>query len=167
MAIFFTSDTHFGHRAVIDFCSRPFRSIEEMDEALVDSWNAVISPTDEVWHLGDFCWFERRAAEYFERLKGRKHLIIGNHDHRKARRLPWASIQYAHKMKCGGITIYLSHYPVVGFREDLHFHGHQHNRTPCRLPNQVDVGVDAWGMRPVSLHAAIAAAEAFEKGPEA
>lgn len=167
MAIFFTSDTHFNHLSVIGFCSRPFGSLDEMNDHLVMAWNDTVRPQDDVWHLGDFCWFEREAEAFFSRLNGKKRLIVGNHDHRKARRLPWVSVNYAHKLRAEGKAIYLSHYPVVGFREEFHFHGHQHNRTPCRLPRQVDVGVDAWGMRPVSLHAAIAAAEAFEKGPEA
>lgn len=157
MSLFFASDTHFNHQAVIDFCNRPFASVEEMNEAMVRNWNATVGPADEVYHLGDFCWFEREAERFFARLNGVKHLIVGNHDHRKVRRMAWASVQYATKLKVNGISIYLSHYPVVGFRESLHFHGHQHNLKPSTLPNQVDVGVDAWGFRPVSLKEAISA----------
>jgi calcineurin-like phosphoesterase family protein len=158
VTIFFTSDTHFNHEAVIGFCNRPFSSLDEMNEAMIANWNATVGPGDEVYHLGDFCWFEREAVDFFARLSGVKHLIVGNHDHKKVRRLPWASVQYATKIKHYGATIYLSHYPVIGFRESLHFHGHQHNPTPAQFPKQVDVGVDAWGFRPVSIMDAVGAA---------
>jgi hypothetical protein len=35
---FFTSDQHLGHRNIIRLCSRPFASIEEMDETLISRW---------------------------------------------------------------------------------------------------------------------------------
>ena len=52
--IFFTADTHFGHANIIKYCHRPFATVEEMDDALVRNWNAVVSPDATVFHLGDF-----------------------------------------------------------------------------------------------------------------
>ena len=52
--IFFTSDTHFNHKAIISYCSRPFESVEEMNDRLIDNWNQVVKPSDTVYHLGDF-----------------------------------------------------------------------------------------------------------------
>jgi calcineurin-like phosphoesterase family protein len=76
MAVFFTSDTHFGHAAVIRSCERPFASADEMDEALIARWNARIKPGDTVYHLGDFCYRSDRAAPYYlDRLHGEIHLI--------------------------------------------------------------------------------------------
>lgn len=54
--VFFTSDTHFGHKAIIGFCDRPFSSVEEMTEVLVENWNSVVGPTDTIYHLGDFAF---------------------------------------------------------------------------------------------------------------
>lgn len=154
MTIFFTSDTHFGHQGIIGHCQRPFGPVEEMDAMMVREWNRAVTPADTVYHLGDFAWHKRKAdqAALLDRLNGIKHLIVGNHDHTDTRNLKsWASVQYAMKLKVEGIAIYLSHYPVLGFREDLHFHGHQHNTTPFVVRHQVDVGVDAWRFGPVSL----------------
>ncbi len=80
MAIWFTSDTHFGHKSIIDYCKRPFKDVEEMDEALVDNWNSVVRHKDIVYHLGDFAWTVKRAKEIRPQLNGRIKLIVGNHD---------------------------------------------------------------------------------------
>ena len=52
----FTSDTHFGHNNIIKFCKRPWKTTEEMNEALIERWNSVVKPDDIVFHLGDFAF---------------------------------------------------------------------------------------------------------------
>jgi len=77
----YISDTHFGHRNVINFDRRPFADIEQMNRALIALWNDRVQPDDDVWILGDFCYRSERAPEwYLRQLKGHKHLIVGNHD---------------------------------------------------------------------------------------
>jgi len=79
--IFFTADLHFGHENIIRHCSRPFASVNEMDEALIANWNAVITSKDEVYILGDLTMRPATEAhQYLVRLKGRKYFIRGNHD---------------------------------------------------------------------------------------
>lgn len=78
---FFTSDTHFGHKNIIRYCDRPFDDVPHMNEMLIKNWNAVVSPEDEVFHLGDVAlgpWVEWEGI--LSRLNGTIHLIIGNHD---------------------------------------------------------------------------------------
>lgn len=77
----FISDTHFGHQNILQYEkeSRPFESVEEMNESIIDRWNRVVSDDDTVYHLGDFA-FGRKNIAIAERLKGKKILILGNHD---------------------------------------------------------------------------------------
>ena len=77
--IWFTSDTHFGHANIIKYCVRPWKTVEEMNEALVANWNATVGVRDEVWHLGDFA-FREALHDFVPRLRGRINLVLGNHD---------------------------------------------------------------------------------------
>lgn len=78
--LFFVSDTHFGHEAILHYAKRPFSSVEEMDQAMIDNWNKVVGPNDYVFHLGDFCF---KGSQYWDRilnqLNGHKFLVLGNH----------------------------------------------------------------------------------------
>lgn len=147
MTIFFTADTHFGHRGIIEYCNRPFTSVEEMDEAIIKAWNSVVRLNDTVYHLGDFAWrfaWRFEAAEIaFSRLNGIKHLIVGNHDHAEVRKLSWASVAYADRIKIDHRSIFLCHYAADGCRDTVMLHGHEHGKGPKRR-RTLDIGVDAW-----------------------
>jgi calcineurin-like phosphoesterase family protein len=92
LATYFTSDTHFGDYRVLNLYPRPFRSVAEMDEALVTRWNDVVCDDDEIWRLGDFARTAARAGELFSRLHGRKHLVLGHNDPGPVARLGWESV---------------------------------------------------------------------------
>jgi calcineurin-like phosphoesterase family protein len=78
---FYTSDPHYGHQNIIRYSSRPFESVEEMNQGLVDRWNAVVSDQDEVWVLGDVAMGKvEENLEYIRYLNGTKFLVPGNHD---------------------------------------------------------------------------------------
>ncbi len=79
---FWTSDLHLGHVNIINFCDRPFRSVDGMNFALIERWNATVSPGDEVWVVGDFAMGVREdTVPLAKQLNGRKILIPGNHDY--------------------------------------------------------------------------------------
>ncbi len=82
MSRWFTADPHFGHRKIIEYCDRPFGDVDEMNEALVANWNAVVGDSDEVWVLGDVALGvpADMLAAHVERLRGVKILVPGNHD---------------------------------------------------------------------------------------
>lgn len=85
--VFLVSDTHWGHRKMYEqpFLGgdgtplRPWTTAEEADEFMVQRWNAVVRPTDKVYHLGDVA-IPRSGVSTMERLSGDKVLIAGNHD---------------------------------------------------------------------------------------
>ena len=68
--VFFIADTHFGHANVIKFCARPFASVEEMDETLIENWNAKVKGCDTVFVLGDMFYRCENVAEILWRLSG-------------------------------------------------------------------------------------------------
>lgn len=78
----FLSDVHFNHKKVIEYCDRPYTSVEEMNNAIIDSWNKYINPTDEVYFIGDFGINKQEVfnTDILNKLNGEKHIILGNHD---------------------------------------------------------------------------------------
>lgn len=154
MAVFFTSDTHFGDHRVLNLYPRPFASVAEMDEALAANWNATVAPGDEVWHLGDFARSAAAAAAILPRLNGTKHLVTGNNDPAPDVAHGWASVQPYAELKQDGLLLVLCHYPFRSWngqhRGSLNLHGHSHGRLKP-LPRQHDVGVDVRDYRPITL----------------
>lgn len=158
--MWFTADTHFGHANIIEHSSRPFGTIEEHDEALIERWNEVVRPNDEVFHLGDFALTKPgRILETLNRLNGRLSLVLGNHD-RPFTRLPYLSDKlhfcgHYRQLDYRGVKIKLFHFPIESWhhwdRGSWHLHGHSHGKTAHRGKRRVDVGVDCWGYRPVSF----------------
>ncbi|MBF9232756.1 metallophosphoesterase family protein [Microvirga alba] len=157
MAVFFTSDTHFGDPRVLRVDKRPFKTIPEHDEALLANWNEVVSPDDEVWHLGDFARADNleRIDELLDRLYGRKHLVTGNNDGPTTLAAKgWASVQAYAELHLDDRDLVLCHYPFRTWHSMskgwIDLHGHSHGRLSHKT-RQYDVGVDVWDYRPVTL----------------
>lgn len=177
--IWFTADTHFGHKAMARTGKgwRPFDTLAEHDEHLIQQWNASVRPGDQVWHLGDVgMGHEQSTLACVARLNGTKHLIAGNHDpvwsgHRQSHRhqRAWMSLfesvqTFARRRIGKGENFLLSHFPYSGdhVSEDRFaefrlrdtglwlLHGHVHDEWAVR-GRQVNVGVDVRCWRPVSL----------------
>ncbi|MGB0087336.1 MAG: metallophosphoesterase family protein [Rhodomicrobiaceae bacterium] len=156
MAVFFTSDTHFGHDAIIRLTGRPFASVEEMDAAMIESWNATVAPEDTVYHLGDVCFRNSRSiAEYRRALNGTVHLIRGNHDDGLTEDEAdlFASVSLILEVAVDRQMIVLCHYPMREWnqckRGSWHLFGHVHGRLDhAPLGYSLDVGVDTHDFRP-------------------
>lgn len=118
MANFYTADLHLCHAAVIDMCDRPFASVEEMDEALVEKIRAVVTQKDDLWIVGDLAITSgeegrARVAKLFKRIPGRKHLITGNHDKKWIQDLSWTSVEPLLEIKDQGRRVTMCHYPLM------------------------------------------------------
>jgi calcineurin-like phosphoesterase family protein len=157
LAVFFTSDTHFGDPRVLRIDKRPFKTIPEHDEALIVNWNATVSPGDEVWHLGDFALHVRpeRIDELLAQLNGRKHLITGNNDGAATLVAKgWESVQAYAELMLDGQAVVMCHYAFRTWKNMgrgwIDLHGHSHGKLKPQT-RQYDVGVDAWDYRPVTI----------------
>jgi calcineurin-like phosphoesterase family protein len=157
VTIYFTSDTHFGDPRVLRIDKRPFKSIQDHDEALIARWNETVLADDEVWHLGDFALHVRpeRIEELLAMLHGRKHLITGNNDGPDAlTALGWDSVQPYAEINVDGTWAVLCHYAFRTWKNMgrgwLDLHGHSHGKLKPQT-RQYDVGVDVWDYRPVPL----------------
>lgn len=182
--LFFTADQHYNHRNIIQYCSRPFHDLVEMNEALVQRHNAVVSKDDTVVHLGDIAW---DGPGWVRRLNGKHFLVPGNHDtchpchKRYAREVRWyckegltvLDVQFVQELGLGFPPVLLCHFPFYG---DMHaseerykafrptalplparllLHGHVHTAWK-RRGICINVGVDVWDYAPVSVDQLVA-----------
>ena len=168
--IWFTSDQHFHHEAIMRFCSRPFKDVEEMDQVMTDRWNSVVGKNGIVFHLGDFClggsveW-----TKALDRLNGKIYLCLGNHDLKNIRqgfmrRFVDVSMQFFVEIEKQ--KIYLNHNPFLCYGGSYtgvwQLFGHVHSgpfntgldkpRLSMLFPMQYDVGVDNNDFTPVSFY---------------
>ncbi len=156
--IWFTSDTHFGHKNILQYCERPFDSIEEHDEALIQNWNDRVHKGDVVYHLGDFALCSQdKAREIAGRLNGNIYLLLGNHDKGiKGMEDMFVWVRHYHEVKTKGDyrKICLLHYAQRvwngSHRGTYHLYGHSHGDLDDH-GYSTDVGVDRWSYGPVSL----------------
>jgi calcineurin-like phosphoesterase family protein len=155
MTTFFTSDSHFGDHRMINIWRRPFASTIEMDTAMINRWNAVVTADDEVWHLGDVARRSNEVEGLLDQLAGSKHLLRGNNDSEATlAAVGWTSVADYAELEVDGCKLVLCHYPFRSWngqgRKSINLHGHSHGRLKP-MPRQFDVGVDVHGFAPVTL----------------
>ncbi|MCD7981875.1 MAG: metallophosphoesterase [Clostridiales bacterium] len=136
--IYFTADTHFGHANIIRTCERPFETVDEMDHVLSENWNSRVKNDDTVYVLGDMFYRcdTEKAEDILRRLKGRKILIVGNHDR------SWMSgidasryfdeISLMMEGTDGQHVFTACHYPLLSWPRQARtymVYGHMHNDT--------------------------------------
>lgn len=141
---YYISDLHFFHKNVCkegnNFDNRPFETMKETMDYIKEHWNKKITNADDVYILGDMCWKENEEAiQFVSTLKGKKHLILGNHDRVKDKRyaqlfveiIPYKEVKEFINGK--QYRLILSHYPIM-------FWNHQH-----RLKDNVPVNIHLYG----------------------
>jgi calcineurin-like phosphoesterase family protein len=181
MTTFFTSDQHFGHANLIKHSYRPFETVDAMNETLVDRFNARVHDDDETYHLGDFALDMRLVKDFLPRLRGKHHLIAGNHDACHPHHSKWRAA--ADKYKAWGFAtiiggwadlaevpgLRMCHLPFAGDRSEADrlpahrppregctwlLHGHVHEIWR-RKENMLNIGVDQHNFAPISLDEAL------------
>lgn len=169
--IYFWSDTHFNHAGIIRYCTRPFDSVADMNDCLVETWNSAVRGNATIYLLGDFAMATKDGddiATLFRSLNGHKHLVVGNHDEKNPAvlRLPWESISSLRTIKENGMRAEVCHYPLATWKGAhkgaLMLHGHSHGTLKQAAAHRFDVGVDV-RPSPVSFEQlwAEAAAQSF------
>lgn len=181
MKKFYIADTHFGHEAVIRMNRRPFETIEEMDKTIIDNWNSAVSEEDEVYIVGDFMFRSRHKPSYYlAQLKGKKHLILGNHEKWTNQvELPafFESVGIMKEITDMNRHVVLCHYPMAEwpryYKGSLHIFGHIHNNRDCdafryyrKNFNMLNAGVDVNHFIPVDLQQLIVNNTFFRQSEE-
>jgi calcineurin-like phosphoesterase family protein len=172
MKTWITSDLHWGHRNIMNFCpesrARFNNDLAYMNEAMVTEWNELIEPEDLVYVLGDVAFMSGSdAAKIVNRLNGTKILVEGNHDRKALKDVHFrGAFKEVHKyldITYAGTKVVMLHYPIAEWdqmhRGSVHFHGHLHGsisgmeKYRCR-----DMGMDATGAIAITMEHAIASA---------
>lgn len=168
--IYFTSDFHFAHITEDCWKARGFSSMEEMCEKIIENYNKVVRDKDHVYILGN-CMLNNNniGLEYMKRLKGKKHLIVGNHDTNVRIKLfqkhrIFEDVEFAKRTKIKQHNFWLSHYPMqVGEKimmkkplknRIINLSGHTRTKDRFELWDKYscyNVGMDAHNFYPIPL----------------
>jgi calcineurin-like phosphoesterase family protein len=169
MKSFFTSDTHWFHKNIIEYSNQPFRTVDEMNESMIRNWNEVVGINDNVYHIGDFSFADKeKTMRLIDRLNGNIHFVYGNHDkviRRSAElqsRFVWCKevaeidVDDPDAPK-GKRRIFLSHYAHRVWNKShhgvWHLYGHSHGSLPDDPTSRsFDVGVDCHQYYPLSYN---------------
>lgn len=157
---FAISDTHFLHANILKFVNdagkriRPFNSLEEMHETIIENWNSVVKPNDFVYHLGDVTFqYNGLFNNIMYRLNGSKRLVVGNHDRLKNPTL----LQHFDKVELWKgfkeFNFTMTHIPLMltSLRDgDFNVHGHTH-QNKMNDPHYINVCVETRNYTPVSF----------------
>ena len=150
---YYIADLHFFHKAVnTDMDHRGFASVEEMNETMIEKWNARVRKKDEVVIIGDLSFGSvQETNELVRRLRGRLYLIKGNHDrfvwNRELDESLFQWIRPYEELSDNRRKVILCHYPVMcyngqyrrsGDGEPLTYmlYGHVHNTRDEQLVNE-------------------------------
>lgn len=154
--IFVTSDQHFGHSNIIQYCNRPFQNVREMDTTMLNSWNHMIKRQDSVYFLGDLTYGRgsKTTDDWLRQLNGRIRFIKGNHD--ESNHIPFVE---ASVLMVDHIPFLLIHDPskVPDNWSGWVIHGHVHNNGYSEMIDfenkRVNVSVEMTGYKPVNIRA--------------
>ena len=149
-----------------------------MDEALIENWNSRVKGNDTVFILGDLLFRSDNAEEILRRLKGKKRLLVGNHDGSWMTKVDvsryFASVDLMLELSDGRHALTLCHYPLLTWKhakKSYMIHGHIHNDTGADFwpllaarDNVLNAGVDLNGYQPVTFDELLENNRVFKNG---
>ena len=184
--IYYISDIHFRDQKIFDKCKRPFNSLDEMEETIISNWNKKVKDEDIVYVLGDIGKDDDTSTiDIFKKLKGHKHLIVGNHDHLMLEDIKnskvFESIKFIDLIMDGERKVCICHYPIMDWmefnRQGVLVYGHIHNKTQkngdaygeikeyYKNKSAYNCGVDVTNYKPVTLDEMIVLKEINKNEP--
>jgi calcineurin-like phosphoesterase family protein len=161
--VYVTSDLHFHHAGIIGLANRSFENVNEMNTTLLNNWNSVINSRDEVYIIGDFAFHGTGAqvSETLKRLKGKKYLVLGNHDSSYLKDQDFDTSLYEwikeyYVLSYEGNRFVMFHYPILEwqfyYKNSVHLFGHIHTREFMHPDKRAfNVGVDVNNYFPINL----------------
>lgn len=143
---YYISDLHINHFNVLNcdgssnFDGRPFKTFDEMNQAILNNVNSVVKNDDHIYLLGDTLWKETEEnIAIISQFKGNLHAIRGNHcsfKDARYRRLFVEICDYKEitdNVKGKNYHLVLSHFPIMFWngmhRNWIHLYGHLHNSS--------------------------------------
>lgn len=168
--IWFTSDTHFNHKNILEYEKESrgsLSSLDEMNEKIISNWNERVDEDDTIYILGDvFMGSCEAIPTIMSRLKGKKILIRGNHDTNKRVELMLPYLEDVYNMfnlKYNRQFFVLCHYPLrEWFGKEFgsihvygHVHSNEHRNGILSQPNSYHVGLDTNSLYPISIEEVI------------
>ena len=186
MRYWFSADYHLGHKNIIKYCNRPFKSLEHMNETIIRNHNARVKPDDVLIHVGDFCFNNTSSErgegiristqEWESKLNGKIIHIKGNHDKNNGTKtiIQGMLIQFMRHY------VWCVHKPQhYNKKYDINFVGHIHNNWEFKLKDDyifdkdnkimilesdlINVGVDVNRFMPVSFEELIKKLNRYKK----
>ena len=162
MHLFCKSQTQEGR---LNFDNRPFRDIDEMHQHFLQCWNAKVTNGDTVYILGDMFFKCKDPESILCRLKGKKHLFVGNHDESWVGKIDlsryFESVNTLDSVSDGEHGITLCHFPMLTYKHEKKnymIHGHIHANTHmdfwlllCKRERVLNAGIDINGYAPVTF----------------
>ncbi|MCD7903782.1 MAG: hypothetical protein LUF91_08565 [Oscillospiraceae bacterium] len=163
--LFFVADTHFGHANIIRLCNRPFLDVNAMNKGMIDLWNSRVTNNDTVIVVGDMFFRCDDPVNILDQLKGKKRLIIGNHDDSWMSHVDcnkyFLSVENFVEFSDGVRGLVICHFPLLVWKNaprTYMVHGHIHNSTDADYwplirdrDNVLNAGVEINDYMPVTF----------------
>lgn len=153
------SDIHWGHKNICKYSGRPFTSVDQMNDALINNYLAVVKPDDIVIFGGDIAFLNvNKINEILDQLPGYKIHVIGNHDIHKDGSVYDLSMDEQHLCMLLDVNdpvyqyqILISHYPIEKIPSGCHnIHGHIHQHLANKW--NTNVCVEHTNYAPIKLN---------------